>query len=58
MPAIDKEAWLLVGDLNEIVDLNEKYSPFKGSSTRCERFDHFIKNLSLIDFGFHSDKFT
>lgn len=41
LPSMENEPSLIVGDLNQIANPNEKYSPNKGSSTRYDRFNKF-----------------
>lgn len=54
----DIDPRLMVGDLNENFNLDEKRSPHVGSSIRYEKFNKFIQDNSLVDVGFQSNKFT
>lgn len=51
LPSIKNEQWLIIADLNEIANSDEKDSPNKGSSARYARFNKLIQDNSLIDLG-------
>lgn len=46
LPPITTEAWVIIGDLNEITSPNEKDSLSKGSSTRYARFTNVFKLIA------------
>ncbi|KAJ8441577.1 hypothetical protein Cgig2_003083 [Carnegiea gigantea] len=50
--------WLLVGDFNETKSLDERGHGGDEMRRRCNNFNNFIENNALLDFGFHSPKFT
>ena len=50
--------WLLAGDFNETVSLEERNHGGPEMVRRCTRFKHWIENTGLIDLGFSGPKFT
>lgn len=54
LPCKSSNPWLLMGDLNEISDIDERQSQYKGSSARHENLK-FISDNNLIDLGFQGN---
>ena len=50
--------WLLAGDFNETINLDERNHGGNEMLRRCTRFRHWIENCGLIDLGFSGLKFT
>jgi len=50
--------WLLVGDFNETISLDERNHRGPEMQRRCRRFKHWIDNNGLVDLGFSGPKFT
>ena len=50
--------WLLAGDFNETVNLDEGNHGGTEMLRRCTRFRHWIENSGLIDLGFFGPMFT
>ena len=50
--------WLLAGDFNKTVNLEERNHGGEEMLRRCARFKHWIENSGLIDLGFSGPLFT
>lgn len=51
-------AWVVLGDFNEIVDLEEKKWGVVMNLRKCMRFYERINACNLVDLGYWSLKFT
>ncbi|KAJ8429508.1 hypothetical protein Cgig2_016240 [Carnegiea gigantea] len=51
-------SWLLAGDFNDTVSIEERHSGSLDMQRRCDRFKHWIANNALIDLGYSGPKFT
>lgn len=50
--------WLVVGDFNDILSSNEKFSSSPSSQRRIVAFRNCIDNCKLLDLGFNGPRFT
>ena len=50
--------WLVAGDFNETIDLEERNHGGPEMIRRCQRFKLWIENSGLIDLGFSGPRFT
>lgn len=53
---ISSNSWLIMGNLNQILGLDEKKSQSKSSLTRYEIFKKFILSNNLIDLDLQGNK--
>lgn len=56
--AIVQHPWLLTGDFNDAINLNERNHGGIEMLRRCDTFKHWTENNSLIGLGFSGPKFT
>ena len=50
--------WLLAGDFNETINLEERNHGGPDMQRRCDRFKYWIENNGLLDLGYSGPKFT
>lgn len=50
--------WMLIGDLNDISDADEKLGGRAARSFHLRRFANWISSCNLIDLGFSGPRFT
>lgn len=55
---MNPEAWLCLGDFNEIIDQSEKFGGEIHSATQMDRFRTTILDYNLWDLGFCRSKYT
>lgn len=48
----NNHSWLIIGDLNELVNPNEKSSETKGNSSRYAKFNNSVQSKNLIDLRY------
>jgi len=53
-----QQPWLLTGDFNETVSLEDRNHDGIEMLRWCEKFKHWIDNNGFIDMGFSGHKFT
>ena len=56
--SVHDKPWLLAGDFNETISLEERNHGVPEMLRRCKRFKHWIENTGLIDLGFSGPNFT
>jgi exonuclease III len=54
----EPDAWLCIGDFNEIIDQNEKWGGVFRSENQMMQFRLALKECGLSDLGFRGSKFT
>lgn len=50
--------WLLVGDFNMVMEVDETTSTCSGTGLRCEKFREWCNSMGLVDLGFSKSKCT
>jgi len=58
LKSLSNDAWLCMGDFNEVVDHSEKYGGAMKSEAQMERFRTTLVDCNLGDLGFQGSKFT
>jgi len=53
-----QKPWLLAGDFNKTVSIEERNHGGAEIEQRCRQFKHWIDNTGLVDLGFSGPKFT
>ena len=53
-----RRPWLLAGDFNETVSIEERNHGGPDMRRRCNRFKYWIENNGLIDLGYSGPRFT
>ncbi|KAL8143959.1 LOW QUALITY PROTEIN: hypothetical protein V2J09_016991 [Rumex salicifolius] len=54
----NKLTWLLMGDFNKTKSLEERTGSLDALRRRCERFNHWIEDIGLLDIGFTGKRST
>ncbi|KAL2928959.1 hypothetical protein RDABS01_034370 [Bienertia sinuspersici] len=50
--------WLVMGDMNEVTNQNEKVGGRTFRHAQCSDFNNLMDNAGLVDLGFHGNQFT
>ncbi|XP_025704008.1 uncharacterized protein [Arachis hypogaea] len=52
------DAWMVIGDFNEIAEEGEKKGGARADQHACRRFKNWIQSCNLLDLGFVGSKYT
>jgi len=56
--SLSRDAWLCMGDFNEIIDQSEKVGGAIRSEAQMQRFSASLEDCNLHDLGYRGSKFT